>query len=227
MGDNSQGRYYLVSPKGPLAGEVKVSGAKNAATKEIIASLLTSDECFLNNLPQIKDTEITLDMASDLGSQFKFENNKLQIVTPKIRAPKISESYSGRNRIPILMVGPLLYRSGEAIVPIVGGDAIGKRPINFHFDALSKMGVEIKRQNNHYHLKTSGLKGAKITLPFPSVGATENILFSSVLAKGTTVIKNAAIEPEIIDIVMVLQKMGAIIETRANRTYVILNHKFF
>ena len=77
MGDNSQGRYYLVSPKGPLAGEVKVSGAKNAATKEIIASLLTSDECFLSNVPQIKDTEITLNMAYDLGSQFKFENNKL------------------------------------------------------------------------------------------------------------------------------------------------------
>jgi len=160
-------------------------------------------------------------MASDLGSQFKFENNKLQILTSKIKAPKISESYSGRNRIPILMVGPLLHRFGEAIVPIVGGDAIGKRPINFHFDALRLMGAEVKRGNNHYHLKTTGLKGARITLPFPSVGATENVLFSSVLAKGTTVIKNAAIEPEIIDIIMVLQKMGAIIEMKANRTYVI------
>jgi len=221
MGNNSRGRYYLVSPKGPLAGEVKVSGAKNAATKEIIASLLTSQPCFLDNLPRIIDTRLTLEMAKELGSEFKLSGNSLQIITPKIKAPKISESYSGRNRIPILMVGPLLHRFGEAIVPIVGGDAIGKRPINFHFDALRLMGAEVKRENDHYHLKTTGLKGAKIILPFPSVGATENVLFLSVLAKGTTVIKNAAIEPEIIDIVMVLQKMGAIIEMKANRTYVI------
>ncbi len=214
-------KYYHIIPGGPLQGRVKLSGAKNAATKEIVASLLTTEECFLENVPHILDISLTLEMCQELGSQFVFEKHVLKIRTPKIQKPQVSKSYSGRNRIPILMVGPLLHRYGEAIVPVVGGDKIGRRPIDFHLSALEKMGAEINQKDNLYIIKAKRLHGAEIFLPYPSVGATENILLNGVLAEGRTIIRNAAIEPEIIDLVMVLQKMGAIIELKEDRTYII------
>ena len=214
-------KYYQVNPKGPLKGDICLSGAKNAATKEIVASLLTKEECILENVPQIDDVKLTLDMCSGFGTEFDFKKGKLKIKTKKIGRPSVDKSYTGRNRIPILMIGPLLHRYGEAHIPIVGGDKIGKRPVNFHFLALEKMGAEVSRKGVIYSVKAKKLYGAEIILPFPSVGATENILLSSVLAEGRTVLKNAAIEPEIVDLVMVLQKMGAIIGMKENRTYVV------
>lgn len=214
-------KYYEVNPKGPLKGSIRLSGAKNAATKEIVASLLTKEECILENVPQINDVKFTLDMCSGLGAEFDFRKGRLKIRTKKIIRPSVSKSYTGRNRIPILMVGPLLHRYGEAHIPIVGGDEIGKRPVNFHLSALRKMGAEISRKGIIYSVKAKKLYGAEIILPFPSVGATENVLLSSVLAEGRTVLKNAAIEPEVVDLVMVLQKMGAVIGMKEDRTYVI------
>jgi len=201
----------------PLNGEISLQGAKNAATKAMIASLLTEEECVLDNFPLIGDTEITAELCRVLGSQINVSGKRLTIKTPAII--KNNElQLSRRNRIPILTLGPLLSRCGEAEVPFLGGDKIGPRPVDIHLGALRAMGAAIEDSGDSFRARAPhGLTGTKIALRYPSVGATENIIFAAVLAKGKTVIQNAAVEPEIIDIVKFLQKMGAIIEPGTNR----------
>ena len=139
-----------------------------------------------------------------------------------LRSNEVTEAFSRKNRIPILLFGPLLARFGEAKIPALGGCKIGARPVDFHIEALRKMGVEIEC-NGAYRAKVTGkrLTGAVIELPFPSVGATENSMLAAVLANGTTIIQNAAVEPEILDLAKLLQSMGAIISLEVNRTWVI------
>jgi UDP-N-acetylglucosamine 1-carboxyvinyltransferase len=211
-------KYYEIEGGKPLKGSIKVAGAKNAATKQIVASLLTDQEVFLHNVPRIGDTDATLKICKSIGLNATWEGESLALRTSKISTPQVPDAYSGLNRIPILLMGPLLHRYGRAIIPLLGGCNIGERPVDFHIEALEKMGAEIAWQDGRYVAQTKGLRGAVINLPFPSVGATENVLLSSVLAKGRTVIKNAAIEPEIIDLVIMLQKMGAIIFVDTDRT---------
>jgi UDP-N-acetylglucosamine 1-carboxyvinyltransferase len=205
----------------PLSGHVRVQGAKNAATKMMIASLLTDEPVILENCPDIEDVTITAEICSNVGATTHRDGDRLTLHTPKIHGTKVTK-LSSRNRISILALSPLLHRAGEAEVPLVGGDAIGPRPINFHLDALSAMGAEITETASGYRATAPhGLHGAVITLPFPSVGATENVILAAVLAKGRTRIENAAIEPELVDMVKMLQQMGAIIEYGANRTLTI------
>ncbi|MEK7114906.1 MAG: UDP-N-acetylglucosamine 1-carboxyvinyltransferase [Patescibacteria group bacterium] len=202
-----------------LNGEITLSGSKNAATKMMIASLLTDEPCQLKNFPMIGDTEITAELCRTIGSKVVVDkkNNILKIHTPQIKNFKVN-SLTRRNRIPILALGPLLVRSGKAEVPIVGGDKIGPRPVDIHLNALQKMGVIIKITPTSYKAWASqGIHGAKINFRFPSIGATENIILAAVLANGRTTIANAATEPEIIELIKMLQKMGAIIELGANR----------
>ena len=203
-----------------LTGEIVLSGSKNAATKMMIASLLTDEPCRLDNFPMIGDTEITAELCRTIGSKITLDKKKnaLKIHTPKIKNFRV-DSLTRRNRIPILALGPLLVRAGKAEVPIVGGDKIGPRPVDIHLKALQEMGVKIEISSTSYRaLAPDGLHGAKINFRFPSVGATENIILAAVLARGRTVITNAATEPEIIELIKMLQKMGAIIELGANRT---------
>ena len=201
-----------------LQGEVQLTGAKNAATKMMIASLLTEGPCILKNFPQIGDTEIVAELCQLIGAQLEYGDHELKIHTPVIKQTEVM-SLSRRNRIPILAIGPLLARAGEAEVPILGGDKIGPRPVNLHVNALKALGAEITVTKDSYKaVAKDGLKGASIDLQFPSVGATENIIFAAVLAKGETTINNAAIEPEIIDLIKMLQNMGAVIDLGANRT---------
>jgi len=208
---------FIIKGGNKLSGKIKLSGAKNEASKAMIASLLTEEECVLKNFPEIGDVQITEELCQTIGSQIKKEGTELKIHTPEIKNFRVN-SLSRRNRIPILALGPLLVREGEAEIPFLGGDKIGPRPVNFHLESLKKMGAEIEISENSFKAKAlNGLKGTNITLDFPSVGATENIIFSAVLASGKTVIKNSAIEPEIIDLIKMLQKMGAIIELGANR----------
>lgn len=201
----------------PLRGTVKIAGAKNAASKMIIASLLTSDEVILHNVPLQKETDIARELVSMLGAQTQLNDHDMIMKTPSI-ASTSAASLSRKNRLGILALAPLLHRCGEAFVPTLGGDKIGPRPVNFHVDTLEAMGATIEEDAEGYHAKASdGLRGCMIDLPYPSVGATETALFAGVLAKGRTVIRNAAIEPEIVELVMMLQKMGAIIEFGAGR----------
>ncbi len=216
--------YYEIEGGKPLRGRVRVSGAKNAATKEIVASMLTDEPLVLHNVPRIGDTDVTLNVCKSVGLNFEWDSmagNSLRLHTPVVNTAEVPLGFSGLNRIPILLLGPLLHRFGKAVIPMLGGCNIGSRPVDFHVQALEQLGAKIVFQEDRYYAVADRLQGAVIELPYPSVGATENTLFAAVLAKGTTLIKNAAVEPEIIDQVMLLQKMGAIIFVDTDRTIVI------
>ncbi len=208
---------FIINGGKQLNGEIKLAGAKNAATKMLVASILTAEPCVLENFPEIGDAQITQELCRSIGSEITVADGVLTIRTPEIKTSKVV-SLSRRNRIPILALGPLLARVGEAEVPILGGDKIGPRPVDIHIDALTAMGAKIEILPDRYVASApNGLHGTKIELRYPSVGATENTILAAVLAAGRTVIHNAAIEPEITDLIEMLQKMGAIIELGANR----------
>ena len=203
-------KYYRIKGGIRLGGEIKIAGAKNALTKQLVASLLTTEPCVFTNVPRITEIDKVLEMLGEVGSNYGWLNeHTLRIETPKILNAKIDQKFQRYNRIPILLLGPLLHRAGTATVPIPGGCKIGSRPVDFHIAALELMGAKINSTDLYYQANSVGLKGTDITLPYPSVGATENIILSSVLAKGKTTIRNAAIEPEILDTISLLRKMGA------------------
>ncbi len=212
----SDGKFVVEGGR-PLKGTVRLAGAKNAATKMLVASLLTDEECVLENFPEIGDTGVVLELCRILGSDISAEGSVVKIKTPEITRTKV-ETLSRRNRIPILALGPLLTRKGVGEVPMVGGDKIGPRPVDMHVEALKSLGAEIEATEKSYQAKAPhGLKGTEITFRYPSVGATEQVLMAAVLARGKTIMRNAAVEPELIDLIKVLQKMGAIIELGTNR----------
>jgi UDP-N-acetylglucosamine 1-carboxyvinyltransferase len=217
--DNSR---FIVKGGKPLHGKVKVSGAKNSAPKLMIASLLTDEECILHNSPnKISDLKVNQAICTHIGSHIQTEGDTLKIKTEEIKTTDIPGSLGNLTRNAVLLAGPLLNRTGDAVIPIPGGCKIGTRPLNYHIDALEKLGCNVNIEGDYYHIRTDGLEGANINLNYPSVGATENIIISSVLAKGRTMITNAAVEPEIIDLIKFLQKMGAIIEIRTTRKIII------
>lgn len=213
---------YRIHGGKPLHGEVSVGGAKNAIGKQLVASLLTRQACTFSNVPRITEIDAILDMLGEIGLAYEWlGNDQLRVQTAQVRSTTVSQRYSGFNRIPILLLGPLMHRTGEATVPLVGGCDIGKRPVDFHVEALRLMGAEIELTGTEYIAKASKLHGATIRLPYPSVGATENILITATLAEGKTVIENAAIEPEIIDTILFLQKMGAQIQVEVGRRIIV------
>lgn len=210
----------------PLRGSVKASGAKNAMTKMLVASLISDRRCTFYNVPNIGDVDATVALCREVGAEISWDKEAgiLETRTPHLRTTYIPQSHSGSNRIPILMIGALLGRTDEEIiVPTVGGCNIGKRPVDFHIEALRTLGAEIeyrgmKKEGAYLAHAHHGLQGAVITLPFPSVGATENSILAAVRARGRTLIRNAAVEPEIVDLVLFLQKLGAIITIDVERT---------
>ncbi len=228
MFDRNEGTHnaphYLVTGGHPLCGEVVISGAKNAVTKMVIASLLTTEPCIFRNVPLLGDLYLTMQLCQDFGAQVSLdeEQHTLSVCTNVVKDPSVSYVLGGLNRISVLTIGPLLHRCGEATIPLPGGDRIGPRPIDFHIEGLRQMGANIIERDGRYHCSAAhGLRGANIKLPFPSVMATENFLITAALAKGVTIIENAATEPEIIDLIKLLQKMGAIIELKVDRRIVI------
>ncbi|MCH9627297.1 MAG: UDP-N-acetylglucosamine 1-carboxyvinyltransferase 1 [Chlamydiales bacterium] len=209
-----------------LKGEVTAAGAKNAMTKLLVASLLSNKKCVFYNVPDIGDVQITVNLCKEIGAQVEWDREKgvIEIITKELKTTYIPQRFSGANRIPILMAGALLGRTDEdIIIPTVGGDAIGKRSIDFHVAALRQLGAsvefrEMKKEGAYLTHAHHGLTGSHISLPFPSVGATENAILAGVRARGNTVIKNAAIEPEIVELILFLQKLGSIISIDADRT---------
>lgn len=210
-----------------LNGTVTIYGAKNVVPKAMVAALLSADESVLEEVSLIEDVFIMADMIKALGGEVTITNRQVRIKSPNFRVPGEKEmlQFANKSRIPTLLCGPMLSRLGTAIIPMPGGCNIGSRPINFHLEALKTLGAEISEQPESYALKTNGLKGAKISLDYPSVGATEQVLMSSVLAEGTTELTNAAIEPEIIDLIAILQKMGAIISVDTDRVITVVGVK--
>lgn len=212
----------LITGGTPLKGEVRVAGAKNAATKELVACLLSSEPVTLTNVPDIGDTQVTIEMIKGLGAKVTRNGDRVTVDASACNTHVVRAEFSGKNRIPILLFGPLLSRFGKAEIPALGGCNIGSRAVDFHLDGLRKMGVEIAC-NGEYRAVLTGkrLTGAVVELPYPSVGATENVMLAAVLADGVTVIRNAAMEPEITDLAKLLQSMGAIISLDVNRTWII------
>ncbi len=214
---------YIIEGGVPLHGTVRLSGAKNAATKMFVASMLSDAPTRLRNAPRhVGDVQITQEVVTSLGGSVVWhDDTTVTITTPDITNPIIPPELGRKNRLAILTAGPLLHRTGTAVIPRPGGDRIGPRPIDFHINGLVQMGAAIELREELYYLTAARLRGATIALPFPSVGATETLLIAAALAQGVTIIQNAAIEPEIMDLVKFLQKMGAIIEQRTDRKIVI------
>ncbi len=219
----SELKKYIVEGRSVLNGEIEVRGAKNAVTKHMVATLLASGITTLCNVPDIGDVRVTRQIIDALGGKCQFDHTTgcLKVDTSGVSEHRVPLEYSGVNRIPILMAGPLLHRFGKCDIPMMGGCPIGARPLDFHVRGLEALGAHVDFDGEVYHMRADKLHGAKIELPFPSVGATENIMMTAVLARGTTVIKNAAIEPEIVDLALVLQSMGAIVAQDVDRTWVI------
>ncbi|MGH3247717.1 MAG: UDP-N-acetylglucosamine 1-carboxyvinyltransferase, partial [Trebonia sp.] len=212
---------WIVEPSGPLRGDISVRGSKNAVTKHMVAAMLGDGPSVIRNAPQVGDVDITAAMLESAGFHVSREDGEITVAPGSEVRPKVPEAFTGLNRIPILMLGPLLHLTGEAFVPLVGGDPIGRRPVDFHIDALKALGAEVTVGPTGISAKATRLHGARITLPYPSVGATETVLLSAVLAEGKTVLRNAATEPEVVELALFLQRMGAHIELSPDRRIVI------
>ncbi|MEV4469299.1 UDP-N-acetylglucosamine 1-carboxyvinyltransferase [Nonomuraea salmonea] len=212
---------WQIEPSGPLRGDVEVRGSKNGVSKHMVAAMLGDGESSIHNAPEVGEVEITAAMLRALGIDVEISRTEIRIERGAAIEPRVPDAFTGLNRIPILMLGPLLHLAGEAFVPLVGGDPIGRRPVNFHVDALRAMGAEVEVQDAGIYAKAGRLHGTRIELPYPSVGATETVLMSAVLADGKTVLKNAATEPEVVELALFLQRMGARIELSPDRRIVI------
>ena len=201
---------WTIEGSTPLRGEVRVSGAKNSITKLMVASMLTKEPCVFHNTPHIGDSQITRAICEALGAEFKEHPPRtLYVHTPRFICSEVPLALGSHNRLAIMMVAPLLHRTGQAVIPIAaGGDRIGQRPVNFHLEGYRRLGAYVEIREEAYCIKAEHLSGAEIVLPYPSVTTTENLLLAATVAKGRTFIRNAAIEPEIMDLVIYLQKMG-------------------
>jgi len=197
----------------PLEGEVTVSGSKNAALPILISSLLTAEPCVYQSIPNLADIHTTLRLLSGLGVKVDRTawagGGDLMLQAERIDKFEASYDLVKTMRASFLVLGPLLARFGAARVSTPGGCAIGARPVNLHLKGLEALGATIEQDHGYLAAKAARLRGAKIYLDLPSVGATENLLMAAALAEGTTVIENAAKEPEIEDLAAVLNKMGA------------------
>ncbi len=206
----------------PLQGRVDVRGAKNLATKAMVAALLGNTRSILQDVPQISEISIVTKMLEAYGVSVASPEDGVLVLDPtNVERAHFAQidALAGSSRIPILFCGPLLHALGEALIPDLGGCRIGDRPIDFHLDALRAFGAIVDKSYEGIRITApNGLTGANIELPYPSVGATEQVLLTAVRAKGVTELKNAAIEPEIMDLIAILQKMGAIISIEPNRT---------
>jgi UDP-N-acetylglucosamine 1-carboxyvinyltransferase len=203
----------LVEGGARLGGTVQTLGAKNAVLKEIVSTLLAPGRHHLTNVPSILDVELMSQVLEHTGCKVETGNHELWIVVPDEPRPEAPIELVRQMRASIVVLGPLLARCGVARVALPGGDDLGARPIEWHMHGLEQMGVDFELVHGELVARVDGrLKGTEVELPFPSVGATENLLFAGVMAEGETVIVNAAREPEIEDLIRQLNAMGALIE---------------
>ena len=195
----------------PLNGEITISGAKNAALPLMCAALLSADTLVLENVPELHDILSLIDLLENMGAKTTRTGTQLAIDAAPVNSTTAPYDLVRKMRASVLVLGPLLARFGTAKVSLPGGCAIGTRPVDLHIEGLRKMGAEIELKDGYIHARTpqGGLKGAEITFRTKSVGATENLLMAATLAKGRTVLHNAALEPEITDLADCLIAMGA------------------
>ncbi|WP_199439260.1 UDP-N-acetylglucosamine 1-carboxyvinyltransferase [Umezawaea beigongshangensis] len=210
--------HFRVQGGARLVGEVDVVGAKNSVLKLMAAALLAEGTTTITNCPEILDVPLMADVLRSLGCEVTIEGDVATITTPAELNHRADSEAMGKLRASVCVLGPLVGRCKRAVVALPGGDAIGSRPLDMHQNGLRKLGAHSEIEHGCVVAEAEGLHGAQIWLDFPSVGATENILMAAVLAEGTTIIDNAAREPEIIDICVMLQEMGAKIEGAGTST---------
>jgi UDP-N-acetylglucosamine 1-carboxyvinyltransferase len=207
----------------PLNGTIAVRGAKNFVPKAMVAALLGDEPSRLRNIPQIRDVAVVTGLLELHGVQVALDpsgEGEMVLDPSNVDHAHVTDidAHAGSSRIPILFCGPLLHRIGEAVIPDLGGCRIGDRPINFHLQVLRQFGAVVEKDPLGITLRApQRLQGTKLELPYPSVGTTEQVLLTAVRAEGVTELRNAAIEPEIMDLIAVLQKMGAIISVDTDR----------
>jgi len=208
---------FIINGGKALHGNLVVSGAKNATLALMPAAILASGKSTLMNTPELNDVFTMIKLLTHLGVDINFSNHVLDIDTSKLAKYVAPYEHVNKMRASVYVLGPLLGRYGQAKVSLPGGCAWGPRPINLHLEALKKMGAEINLVDGYIEARAKKLNGANISFDISSVGATGNIIMAAVLAKGTTVISNAAIEPEITNLVEFLQQMGAKIEGKGTK----------
>ena len=206
----------------PLTGRIELKGAKNLVTKAMVAALLGETPSELKDVPNISDVQVVRGLLEVHGVKVSegHEPGSLRLDPSNVESAHMVDidAHAGSSRIPILFCGPLLHRLGEAFIPDLGGCRIGDRPIDFHLEVLSRFGAVIEKLPSGIRMSApEGLTGAKIELPYPSVGATEQVLLTAVRAEGRTELSGAAIEPEIMDLINILQKMGSVISVDTDR----------
>ena len=212
---------YIIKGGKKLEGIVKISGSKNSSLPIIAASILNSGKTTLYNVPNIHDTQMMFEILKSLGGKIEKKNNKIIIDTSKINKYEIPEGLMRQMRSSVILAGSLIGKYKKVIFSYPGGCDIGTRPIDLHLKGFEKLGVNIEKNYGNIICKTDEILGKNINLDFPSVGATENIILASVLAKGQTIINNAAREPEIIDLQNFLNRMGAKIKGAGTNQIVI------
>jgi UDP-N-acetylglucosamine 1-carboxyvinyltransferase len=207
-----------------LSGKIDIAGAKNACLALMPLTLLTEDKLTLTNAPKLSDINTFKQLLESLGAEIEFKKSGREIIlsTPEIKTVRADYEIVRKMRASNLVLGPLLAREGHAIVSLPGGCAIGARPMDIHIDALEMLGAKIDLRDGYlFATAAKGLKGCAINLPFASVGATENLIMAASMAKGTTIINNAACEPEVGDMIECLISMGAIIEGKGTSKIII------
>ncbi len=220
--DNIHKKTILIKGKNPLRGSVCISGAKNAALPELAAAILSSGEFDFSGAPRVEDIKVMFKALQNLGAEGEFQTDRIKIKIPAIKSALVPKDIAETSRASILMLGPLVARSGFARVSLPGGCSIGDRKINFHLAGLREMGAEIIEADGHIIAKTSRpLQGIDYRFPNKTVTGTENLLMAAALAEGTTTLRNCALEPEIGDLIDLLIKMGAGITGKDSETLVI------
>ena len=218
----SRSARYRIRGGRAVTGRIRNLGAKNFATKAMVAALLSEGTTRLRNVPRIGDVEITVELLRASGARIEWHGDEVVIDAGQVASGSVPLPDSGSNRIPILLLGVLLNRLGEAHVPVVSGCNIGARPVDFHLEAARLFGATVEVAADGYRAVRHGpLKACHYRLPYPSVGATESCLFLGVLAQGTSIVENVATEPEIIALITMLNAMGARIQLLPNRELVI------
>ncbi|WP_439124194.1 UDP-N-acetylglucosamine 1-carboxyvinyltransferase [Marivita sp.] len=206
----------IVTGNGPLSGQIPIAGAKNACLTLMPATLLSEEPLTLTNAPRLSDIRTMTTLLQSLGAEVQSlqDGQVLAMSSHDLTSTRAEYDIVRKMRASILVLGPLLARFGHAEVSLPGGCAIGARPVDLHLKAFEAMGAELELRDGYVHAKApvGGLRGGIVEFPFVSVGATENALMAATLAKGTTVLMNAAREPEIVDLAQCLQKMGAQID---------------
>ena len=212
----------LISGGVPLAGRIRISGAKNAALPLLAAALLADGPLVIGNIPHLRDITTTMELLGRMGVQLLVdEHMQVEVDSRPIREFVAPYELVKTMRSSVLVLGPMLARFGRAEVSLPGGCAIGARPVNLHLQGLAKMGADIRVENGYIHASAPRLKGARLLLDLVTVTGTENLMMAATLAQGTTVIENAAREPEVVDLADCLTRMGAHIEGAGTDTIVV------